>query len=119
MRADETSAPGDENSHPSRSSTTKNTKCTKILHLARPKIATVAAAHGLYFAHLHFEMREFKKLFIGRGLSRRCQWLDGSERVRRSASRRPGTPRGSTPWVDRALCHAKRGGSAAPADDAS
>lgn len=40
-------------------------------------IATVGTAHGHYFAHLHFEMREFSTPFIGPGYREDTQgWLD-------------------------------------------
>ncbi len=41
------------------------------------KIATVGTADGRYFAHLHFEMREFVTPFIGPGYSQDTRgWLD-------------------------------------------
>jgi hypothetical protein len=41
------------------------------------KIATVGTAHGRYFAHLHFEMRNFKTPFIGPGYRDDTRgWLD-------------------------------------------
>jgi hypothetical protein len=43
------------------------------------KIATVGTAGGRYFAHLHFEMREFITPFIGPGYRQETQgWLDPS-----------------------------------------
>jgi hypothetical protein len=41
------------------------------------QIATVGNANGLYFAHLHFEMREFTTPFIGPGYREDARgWLD-------------------------------------------
>jgi murein DD-endopeptidase MepM/ murein hydrolase activator NlpD len=41
------------------------------------KIATVGTANGRYFAHLHFEMREFVTPFIGAGYREDTRgWLD-------------------------------------------
>ncbi len=41
------------------------------------QIATVGTANGLYFAHLHFEMREFLTPFIGPGYRHDTRgWLD-------------------------------------------
>ena len=41
------------------------------------QIATVGTANGLYFAHLHFEMREFLTPFIGPGYRNDTRgWLD-------------------------------------------
>jgi murein DD-endopeptidase MepM/ murein hydrolase activator NlpD len=41
------------------------------------QIATVGTANGLYFAHLHFEMREFLTPFIGPGYRDDTRgWLD-------------------------------------------
>jgi murein DD-endopeptidase MepM/ murein hydrolase activator NlpD len=41
------------------------------------QIATVGTANGLYFAHLHFEMREFVTPFIGPGYRDDTDgWLD-------------------------------------------
>jgi hypothetical protein len=41
------------------------------------QIATVGTANGLYFAHLHFEMREFVTPFIGPGYRDETRgWLD-------------------------------------------
>jgi peptidase M23-like protein len=41
------------------------------------QIATVGTANGLYFAHLHFEMREFLTPFIGPGYRADTRgWLD-------------------------------------------
>jgi hypothetical protein len=41
------------------------------------KIATVGTAHGRYFAHLHFEMREFITPFIGPGYREDTRgWVD-------------------------------------------
>ena len=43
------------------------------------KIATVGTAHGRYFAHLHFEMREFTTPFVGPGYREDTRgWLDPS-----------------------------------------
>ena len=43
------------------------------------KIATVGTAGGRYFAHLHFEMREFITPFIGPGYRENIRgWLDPS-----------------------------------------
>ena len=43
------------------------------------KIATVGTAHGRYFAHLHFEMREFRTPFVGPGYRENTRgWLDPS-----------------------------------------
>jgi hypothetical protein len=43
------------------------------------KIATVGTAGGRYFAHLHFEMREFSTPFIGPGYREDTRgWLDPS-----------------------------------------
>jgi hypothetical protein len=44
------------------------------------KIATVGTAGGQYFAHLHFEMREFITPFIGPGYREKTDgWLNPSE----------------------------------------
>ncbi len=44
------------------------------------KIATVGNAHGQYFAHLHFEMREFVTPFIGPGYRADTHgWINPSE----------------------------------------
>ena len=44
------------------------------------KIATVGTAHGRYFAHLHFEMREFITPFIGPGYREDTSgWLNPTE----------------------------------------
>ena len=44
------------------------------------KIATVGTANGQYFAHLHFEMREFITPFIGPGYRENTDgWLNPSE----------------------------------------
>lgn len=44
------------------------------------KIATVGTAGGQYFAHLHFEMREFITPFIGPGYREKTEgWLNPSE----------------------------------------
>jgi murein DD-endopeptidase MepM/ murein hydrolase activator NlpD len=41
------------------------------------QIATVGTANGRYFAHLHFEMREFDTPFIGPGYGNDTRgWLD-------------------------------------------
>jgi hypothetical protein len=43
------------------------------------QIATVGTANGRYFAHLHFEMREFITPFIGPGYRDDTRgWLDGT-----------------------------------------
>lgn len=43
------------------------------------QIATVGTANGRYFAHLHFEMREFTTPFIGPGYRQDTRgWLDPS-----------------------------------------
>ena len=43
------------------------------------QIATVGTANGRYFAHLHFEMREFTTPFIGPGYREDTRgWLDPS-----------------------------------------
>jgi hypothetical protein len=43
------------------------------------QIATVGTANGRYFAHLHFEMREFITPFIGPGYREKTLgWLDGT-----------------------------------------
>ena len=43
------------------------------------QIATVGTANGRYFAHLHFEMREFITPFIGPGYRENTRgWLDGT-----------------------------------------
>jgi murein DD-endopeptidase MepM/ murein hydrolase activator NlpD len=43
------------------------------------QIATVGTAGGRYFAHLHFEMREFTTPFIGPGYREDTSgWLDPS-----------------------------------------
>src|SRR5437879_6803822 len=43
------------------------------------QIATVGTANGQYFAHLHFEMREFITQFIGPGYREKTDgWLDPS-----------------------------------------
>jgi len=43
------------------------------------RIATVGTAHGRYFAHLHFEMREFITPFIGPGYRQDTRgWIDPS-----------------------------------------
>jgi murein DD-endopeptidase MepM/ murein hydrolase activator NlpD len=42
------------------------------------QIATVGTAGGRYFAHLHFEMREFITPFIGPGYRENARgWIDG------------------------------------------
>jgi len=42
------------------------------------QIATVGTAGGRYFAHLHFEMREFTTPFIGPGYRENTRgWIDG------------------------------------------
>ncbi|HWY52456.1 MAG TPA: M23 family metallopeptidase [Chthoniobacterales bacterium] len=44
------------------------------------QIATVGTANGRYFAHLHFEMREFLTPFIGPGYREDTRgWLDGTK----------------------------------------
>jgi hypothetical protein len=44
------------------------------------QIATVGTANGRYFAHLHFEMREFLTPFIGAGYREDTRgWLDGTK----------------------------------------
>jgi murein DD-endopeptidase MepM/ murein hydrolase activator NlpD len=44
------------------------------------RIATVGNAHGQYFAHLHFEMREFVTPFIGAGYRQDTRgWINASE----------------------------------------
>jgi murein DD-endopeptidase MepM/ murein hydrolase activator NlpD len=44
------------------------------------KIATVGTAHGRYFAHLHFEMREFITPFVGPGYrDDTTGWLNPTE----------------------------------------
>src|SRR6266568_8052395 len=44
------------------------------------QIATVGTANGRYFAHLHFEMREFITPFIGPGYRENTRgWLDGTK----------------------------------------
>jgi len=41
------------------------------------QIATVGTANGRYFAHLHFEMREFITPFIGPGYRENTRgWID-------------------------------------------
>ena len=43
------------------------------------RIATVGTANGRYFAHLHFEMREFITPFIGPGYRENTRgWLNGT-----------------------------------------
>jgi hypothetical protein len=47
------------------------------------QIATVGTANGLYFAHLHFEMREFITPFIGPGYREDTRgWLDPTAFIR-------------------------------------
>jgi hypothetical protein len=47
------------------------------------QIATVGTANGKYFAHLHFEMREFVTPFIGAGYRKDTHgWLDPSTFIR-------------------------------------
>ncbi|MDQ6654675.1 MAG: M23 family metallopeptidase, partial [Verrucomicrobiota bacterium] len=47
------------------------------------QIATVGSAGGKYFAHLHFEMREFVTPYIGAGYREETRgWLDPSEFIR-------------------------------------
>lgn len=47
------------------------------------QIATVGTANGKYFAHLHFEMREFVTPFIGAGYRRDTHgWFDPSAFIR-------------------------------------
>ncbi len=47
------------------------------------QIATVGTANGRYFAHLHFEMREFVTSFIGTGYRKDTHgWLDPSAFIR-------------------------------------
>jgi hypothetical protein len=47
------------------------------------QIATVGTANGRYFAHLHFEMREFTTPFIGPGYRENTRgWIDPSGFVR-------------------------------------
>jgi Peptidase family M23 len=44
------------------------------------QIATVGTANGRYFAHLHFEMREFITPFIGPGYREDTRgWIDGTK----------------------------------------
>jgi murein DD-endopeptidase MepM/ murein hydrolase activator NlpD len=44
------------------------------------QIATVGTANGQYFAHLHFEMREFITPFIGPGYREKTDgWLNPSD----------------------------------------
>jgi Peptidase family M23 len=44
------------------------------------EIATVGTANGRYFAHLHFEMREFITPFIGAGYRENTSgWIDGTK----------------------------------------
>lgn len=48
------------------------------------RIATVGTAHGQYWAHLHFEMREFMTPFIGPGYRQDIHgWINPSEFVAR------------------------------------
>jgi murein DD-endopeptidase MepM/ murein hydrolase activator NlpD len=48
------------------------------------QIATVGDAHGQYFAHLHFEMREFITPFIGPGYRADTRgWINPSEFIAR------------------------------------
>jgi len=47
------------------------------------QIATVGTANGQYFAHLHFEMREFTTPFIGPGYRKDTHgWIDPSAFIR-------------------------------------
>jgi hypothetical protein len=47
------------------------------------QIATVGTANGQYFAHLHFEMREFMTPFIGPGYRKDTHgWIDPSAFIR-------------------------------------
>jgi murein DD-endopeptidase MepM/ murein hydrolase activator NlpD len=47
------------------------------------KIATVGTANGAYWAHLHFEMREFTTPFLGPGYRQDTRgWLNPSEFIR-------------------------------------
>ncbi|MEP6603656.1 MAG: M23 family metallopeptidase [Spartobacteria bacterium] len=47
------------------------------------QIATVGTANGKYFAHLHFEMREFTTPFIGAGYRQDTRgWIDPSSFIR-------------------------------------
>jgi murein DD-endopeptidase MepM/ murein hydrolase activator NlpD len=47
------------------------------------QIATVGNANGRYWAHLHFEMREFITPFIGPGYREDTRgWLNPSEFIR-------------------------------------
>jgi hypothetical protein len=52
--------------------------CTlAMMSEAAQEIATVGTAGGRYFAHLHFEMREFVTPFIGPGYREDMRgWLD-------------------------------------------
>jgi len=70
------------------------------------KIATVGTAGGQYFAHLHFEMREFMTPFIGPGYRENTAgWLNPSEFVAKHRGApeddvgrtRPTSPPESTP----------------------
>ncbi|MEP7078432.1 MAG: M23 family metallopeptidase [Chthoniobacterales bacterium] len=48
------------------------------------QIATVGTAHGQYWAHLHFEMREFMTPFIGPGYRQDTRgWINPSEFIAR------------------------------------
>jgi murein DD-endopeptidase MepM/ murein hydrolase activator NlpD len=47
------------------------------------QIATVGTANGQYFAHLHFEMREFTTPFVGPGYRKDTRgWMDPSGFIR-------------------------------------
>jgi hypothetical protein len=75
------------------------------------KIATVGTADGRYFAHLHFEMREFITPFIGPGYREDTRgWLDPSAFIE--------SHRGA-PEDDVGRTDVKRNGSSATEDKAS
>ena len=55
------------------------------------QIATVGTANGRYFAHLHFEMREFITPFIGPGYREDTRgWLNPTHSSSSIAARRGG-----------------------------
>jgi len=71
---------------------------------AASKSPPLETANGQYFAHLHFEMREFITPFIGPGYREKNRRLADSKRFHRETSRRAGrrfgTKRSNAPHLN-------------------